>query len=57
MAVLDYLPGLKSGLRWLLLKPGPGPLKTWTLKSMNTEKHGINKELKICSIKTMRSVV
>ena len=39
IAVLDYLPGLKSGLGWLLLKPGPGPLKTWTLKNLDPEKH------------------
>ena len=48
---------LKSILAPLLLKPGSGPWtptlknlhpeKTWTLKSMNPEKHGINMELKI----------
>ena len=26
----------------------PGPYKTWTLKSMNPEKHRINMGLKIC---------
>ena len=25
-----------------LLKPGPGPWKTWTLKNMDAEKYGIN---------------
>ena len=30
----------------LLLKPGAGPWKTWTLKSMNAEKQGINMGLK-----------
>ena len=45
-------------------KAGPGkPEKTWTLKSLDTEKHGINMGLKIisdfidlCFIKTMRNV-
>ena len=47
---------------WLFLKPGPapGPIKTWTLKSMYLEKHGINAGIKnisnfrgLCFIKTM----
>ena len=27
-------------------KPGPRPLKVWTLKNMHPEKHGINMGLK-----------
>ena len=47
----------------LLLKRGPGPW-TWTLKSMDLEKHGTKMELKnmsdfieFCFIKTMRNVI
>ena len=43
-------------------KPGPG--KTWTLKSLDPEKHGINIGLRnmsdfreLCFLKTMRNVI
>ena len=42
----------------------PQPRKTWTLKSMDPKKHGINMGLKhmsdfrgLCFIKTMRNVI
>ena len=42
----------------------PGPRKTWTLKSLDPEKHGINVGSKhmsdfseLCFIKTMRIVI
>ena len=43
--------------------PGPGPRKTWTLKNLDPEKHGINIGLKnmsdfreLCFTKTIRNV-
>ena len=31
---------IQKCLTWLLLKPGPGPLKTWTQKNLDSEKLG-----------------
>ena len=38
--IIPALKFIKCTFNWLLLKPGPGPWKTWTLNNLDPEKPG-----------------